>query len=69
MAAIIFTGMNVNYAFADDYFSPSSLSVVDGQNIADLPNLNQFANPGGQLAGEYHVDVIVNWYFNGIEGR
>lgn len=60
VAAIIFTGMNVNYAFADDYFSPSSLSVVDGQNIADLPNLNQFANPGGQLAGEYHVDVIVN---------
>ncbi|XVH57634.1 hypothetical protein RYX27_15485 [Providencia hangzhouensis] len=38
VAAIIFTGMNVNYAFADDYFSPSSLSVVDGQNIADLPN-------------------------------
>ncbi len=34
-------------------------SVIDGQNIADLPNLDQFANPGGQLAGEYHVDIIV----------
>nr|ELR5150426.1 fimbrial biogenesis outer membrane usher protein [Providencia rettgeri] len=60
MAAITFIGVNANYAVANDYFSPSSLSVIEGQNIADLPNLDQFANPGGQLAGDYHVDVIVN---------
>ncbi|WP_369310239.1 fimbria/pilus outer membrane usher protein [Providencia rettgeri] len=56
----IVTGMGSNYSIANDYFSPSSLSIIDGQNIADLPNLDQFSSPGGQIAGEYHVDVIVN---------
>ncbi|HEC8323554.1 TPA: fimbrial biogenesis outer membrane usher protein [Providencia rettgeri] len=60
VTAIILAGINISHVSAEDYFSPSSLSVINGQNIADLPNLDQFANPGGQLAGEYHVDIIVN---------
>lgn len=60
ITTVIFMGISTNNAIASDYFSPSSLSVIDGQNIADLPNLEQFSNPGGQLEGDYHVDVIVN---------
>ncbi|MDD9340547.1 MAG: fimbrial biogenesis outer membrane usher protein [Providencia heimbachae] len=60
IAAIIVASASINYAIADDYFSPNSLSVLDGQNIADLQSLDQFSNPGGQIAGKYHVDIIIN---------
>lgn len=50
----------VSGAFADDYFSPHSLTPVNGQDVAELQSLEQFSTPGGQKAGEYHVDIILN---------
>lgn len=47
-------------AVAGDYFSPNALSVVNGQSVADIQSLDQFSNPGGQMAGVYHVDIFVN---------
>lgn len=47
-------------AFAGDYFSPHSLTPVNGQNIAELQSLEQFSTPGGQQEGEYHVDIVLN---------
>lgn len=32
-------------AFAGDYFSPHSLTPVNGQNIAELQSLEQFSTP------------------------
>lgn len=60
VATIIVTSSVMNYAIADEYFSPSALSAVNGQNVADLQSLEQFSQAGGQLAGDYHVDMIVN---------
>ena len=60
VVAVIMAGVGMHGAIADDYFSPSALSVIDGQNVADLHSLEQFASPGGQMAGEYDVDIIVN---------
>ncbi|QIG06196.1 fimbria/pilus outer membrane usher protein [Proteus sp. ZN5] len=60
IATIIIIGTTANYSIANDYFSPNSLSVIDGQNIADIESLQQFSKPGGQLAGKYHVDVVIN---------
>lgn len=45
---------------ADDYFSPHSLSPINGQGVAELQSLEQFSTPGGQQEGEYQVDVILN---------
>lgn len=60
ITVIIAVGLTINNSTADDYFSPNSLSVIDGQHVADIENLNQFSKPGGQLAGEYHVDIVIN---------
>ena len=60
IATIIIVGATANYSIANDYFSPNSLSIIDGQNIADIESLDQFSKPGGQLAGNYHVDIIIN---------
>ncbi|WP_193015409.1 MULTISPECIES: fimbria/pilus outer membrane usher protein [Gammaproteobacteria] len=60
IATVIVVGATANYAIATDYFSPNSLSVIDGQNIADIESLEQFSKPGGQLAGKYRVDIFIN---------
>ncbi|EPL9569449.1 fimbria/pilus outer membrane usher protein [Providencia rettgeri] len=60
IAGVIVASSVVNSALADDYFSPNSLSVVNGQSVADLQNLEQFSKPGGQMEGQYHVDIMVN---------
>lgn len=59
VTALIFSAGS-SISFAEDYFSVNSLSMTEGQNIADLQSLDQFSAPGGQLAGEYNVDVVVN---------
>lgn len=59
VTALVFSAGS-SISFAGDYFSVNSLSMTEGQNIADLQSLDQFAAPGGQLPGDYHVDIIVN---------
>ncbi|MGO2336434.1 fimbria/pilus outer membrane usher protein [Providencia sp.] len=63
ITAIIVVSASINCAIAEDYFSPNSLSAVDGTNVADLQNLDHFSTAGGQLAGKYHVDIIINGVF------
>ncbi|SPY78527.1 fimbria/pilus outer membrane usher protein [Providencia rustigianii] len=67
VATILMTGIGLNPAIAADYFNPNSLSIVEGQNIAQLQDLEQFSKPGGQIAGDYRVDVILNG--NSIETK
>ena len=44
---IIVVSASVNYAFGEDYFSPNSLSAVDGVNVADIQNLDHFQSRVG----------------------
>ncbi|WP_392562415.1 fimbria/pilus outer membrane usher protein [Orbus sturtevantii] len=53
-------GLNASRVYAKDYFNPSALSNIDGFNLADLQSLEQFSVSGGQLPGEYTVNIIVN---------
>lgn len=50
----------IEKSFSDDYFDPTALSYGTNQNIADLQTLAQFSKPGGQLPGDYIVDIYIN---------
>lgn len=50
----------IGKSFSDDYFDPTALSYGSNQNIADLQTLAQFSKPGGQLPGDYIVDIYIN---------
>lgn len=60
ISSAIILGVCPYNAIASDYFNPNSLSIVEGQNVAHLQDLEQFSKPGGQLAGKYRVDIIIN---------
>ncbi|HHR6078689.1 TPA: fimbria/pilus outer membrane usher protein [Providencia alcalifaciens] len=63
VAIVILSIIQMHHAAAEDYFNPNALSIIDGQQVADIQSLEQFSKPGGQMAGTYHVDVMVNGRF------
>lgn len=57
---VLFLGSGMRIAHATDYFNPYALDKRGSQSIADIDNLDVFSESGGQLPGNYLVDVIVN---------
>lgn len=67
LTTLFVMGFSSYRGYSKDYFNPNALSHIDGLDVADLDNLEQFSASGAQLPGLYNVNIILNDHVIGVK--